>query len=400
MFKKTIAALAVAGAFGTMAAGAVYAADVTLYGVVDLGLKYSHVDADQSGVDAVDKLEMKSGSQSGSRFGIKGAEDVGNGLKVGFQLENGFDADTGSLGYNSRLFGREARLYLSGDFGEVAFGRMGTLGSGNGTYGLLGGMTPFGTSWGGSVENGTYFVGNARADNTVTYKTPTFAGFTAYAQYSFDMNTKQDTPLGQTEGKAAANRYYALGANYKVGSLDVTAVVDSYNWSNKIDTYGGTSRDLDDALTVTLGGSYDFGVAKAYLSGQYFDNMLANDATDAAGQKDTMDTYASFGSYFNGKAFKGYSVLAGMDAPVLGGKALFAVGYTDAKDADGSDTLGKTELSRYGASVGYTYDLSRRTNVYAVAAYYKDSVDKDAASSYQDHDPSTATIYAGIRHTF
>ena len=83
MFKKTIAALAVAGAFGTMAAGAVYAADVTLYGVVDLGLKYSHVDADQSGVDAVDKLEMKSGSQSGSRFGIKGAEDVGNGLKVG-----------------------------------------------------------------------------------------------------------------------------------------------------------------------------------------------------------------------------------------------------------------------------------------------------------------------------
>lgn len=41
MFKKTIAALAVAGAFGTMAAGAVYAADVTLYGVVDLGLKYS-----------------------------------------------------------------------------------------------------------------------------------------------------------------------------------------------------------------------------------------------------------------------------------------------------------------------------------------------------------------------
>ena len=73
MFKKPIAALAVAGAFGTMAAGAVYAADVTLYGVVDLGLKYSHVDADQSGVDAVDKLEMKSGSQSGSRFGIKGA---------------------------------------------------------------------------------------------------------------------------------------------------------------------------------------------------------------------------------------------------------------------------------------------------------------------------------------
>ena len=394
MFKKSLAALAVLGA----AAGYASAADVPLFGVVDTGLIYTHQSFDDSKEADVNKFSMDSGVSSASRFGLKGTEELGNGLKVGFQLENGFDADTGSLGYNSRLFGREARVYLSGDFGEVAFGRMGTLGSGNGTYGLLGGMTPFGTSWGGSVENGTYFVGNARADNTVTYKTPTFAGFTAYAQYSFDMNTKQDTPLGQTEGKASANRYYALGANYKVGSLDVTAVVDSYNWSNKINTYGGS--DVDDALTVTLGGSYDFGVAKAYLSGQYFDNMLANDATVAADQKDTMDTYASFGSYFNGKAFKGYSILAGMDAPVLGGKALFAVGYTDAKDADGSDALGKTELSRYGASVGYTYDLSRRTNVYAVAAYYKDSVDKDASSSHQDHDPSTATIYAGIRHTF
>lgn len=74
------------------------------------------------------------------------------------------------------------------------------------------------------------------------------------------MNTKQDTPLGQTEGKASANRYYALGANYKVGSLDVTAVVDSYNWSNKLNTYGGS--DVDDALTVTLGGSYDLALPR------------------------------------------------------------------------------------------------------------------------------------------
>ena len=402
MFKKTIAALAVAGAFGTMAAGAGYAADVTLYGVVDLGLKYSHVDADQSGVDAVDKLEMKSGSQSGSRFGIKGAEDVGNGLKVGFQLENGFDADTGSLGYNSRLFGREARVYLSGDFGEVAFGRMGTLGSGNGTYGLLGGMTPFGTSWGGSVENGTYFVGNARADNTVTYKTPTFAGFTAYAQYSFDMNTKQDTPLGQTEGKASANRYYALGANYKVGSLDVTAVVDSYNWSNKINTYGGS--DVDDALTVTLGGSYDFEVAKIFLSGQYFDNMIGNDKSQPGSDPvdaGKSDSFYSFSSYFdNQNPIEGYALQAGVSAPVAGGTAMFAVGYTDAEEANSEANQAKIEFKRIGTSVGYTYSLSKRTNLYGVAAYYRDSLKNEKNVAGADRDPSTVTVYAGIRHTF
>ena len=67
-----------------------------------MGLKYTHNDTDEQGADATDSLEMKSGSQSGSRFGLKGSEDLGNGLKVGFVLENGFDADTGSLGNDGR----------------------------------------------------------------------------------------------------------------------------------------------------------------------------------------------------------------------------------------------------------------------------------------------------------
>ena len=85
---------------------------------------------------------------AGSRFGLKGTEDLGNGLKIGFVLENGFSSDTGSFTQDNRLFGREAQLNLSGAFGTVAFGRMGSLASGNGTFGLLGSMSPFGTSWG------------------------------------------------------------------------------------------------------------------------------------------------------------------------------------------------------------------------------------------------------------
>ena len=127
--KKTLAALAVLGAFG---AGSAYAADVTVYGVVDLGLKYTHADSDKQGEDATDKLEMASGMQSGSRFGLKGTEDLGNGMKVGFVLENGFSADDGSLGNDGRLFGREAQVNLSGAFGEISFGRVGQLTSGNG----------------------------------------------------------------------------------------------------------------------------------------------------------------------------------------------------------------------------------------------------------------------------
>lgn len=108
--KKTLAALSVLGAF----AGSALAADVTLYGVIDTGLVFQHADADMQGVDTVDTFQMKSGVTAGSRFGLKGTEDLGNGLKIGFVLENGFSSDTGSFTQDNRLFGREAQLNLSG----------------------------------------------------------------------------------------------------------------------------------------------------------------------------------------------------------------------------------------------------------------------------------------------
>ena len=397
MFKKTLAAAALLGAF----AGSAVAADVTLYGVVDYGLQYTHVDSDKANTDAVDNFQLSSGNQSGARFGLKGSEDLGNGVKAGFHLENGFSADTGSLAQNSRLFGREARLFVNGAFGEVAFGRMGTLGSANGTYGILGNLSPFGASWVGAVEYSTYYVGGIRADNTVTYKTPTFAGVTVYAQYSFETNTKQEENLKATEGKASANRYYALGATYKAAGFDLAAVVDSYNWSS---TFTKKDADLDDGLSVTLGGSYDFEVAKVFLSGQYFDNMIGNDKSQPnsdpvdAGKS---DSFYSFSSYFdNQNPIEGYALQAGVSAPVAGGTAMFAVGYTDAEEANSEANQAKIEFKRIGTSVGYTYSLSKRTNLYGVAAYYRDSLKNEKNVAGADRDPSTVTVYAGIRHTF
>ena len=390
MFKKTLAAAALLGAF----AGSAVAADVMLYGVVDYGLQYTHVDSDKANTDAVDNFQLSSGNQSGARFGLKGSEDLGNGVKAGFHLENGFSADTGSLAQNSRLF-------VNGAFGEVAFGRMGTLGSANGTYGILGNLSPFGASWVGAVEYSTYYVGGIRADNTVTYKTPTFAGVTVYAQYSFETNTKQEENLKATEGKASANRYYALGATYKAAGFDLAAVVDSYNWSS---TFTKKDADLDDGLSVTLGGSYDFEVAKIFLSGQYFDNMIGNDKSQPGSDPvdaGKSDSFYSFSSYFdNQNPIEGYALQAGVSAPVAGGTAMFAVGYTDAEEANSEANQAKIEFKRIGTSVGYTYSLSKRTNLYGVAAYYRDSLKNEKNVAGADRDPSTVTVYAGIRHTF
>lgn len=112
--KKSLTALAVLSMF----AGASMAAAVTMYGVIDTGFQYSNVD---DGVSSdVSTFAMATGTNSTSRFGLKGSDDLGNGLKLGFVLENGFDSDDGELGNGGRLFGREALVYLDGAWARLA----------------------------------------------------------------------------------------------------------------------------------------------------------------------------------------------------------------------------------------------------------------------------------------
>ena len=83
MFKKTLAAVAVLGAF----AGSAFAANVTMYGIVDTGLGFTSKDKGYG--EEVNTFDMRSGQNSATRLGLKGEEDLGNGVKVGFVLENG-----------------------------------------------------------------------------------------------------------------------------------------------------------------------------------------------------------------------------------------------------------------------------------------------------------------------
>ncbi len=177
--KKTLAAVAVLGAF----AGSALAADVQLYGIVDTGVGYNHVDADGFGQDK-DSFGMQSGQASGSRFGFKGTEDLGNGLTVGFILENGIKTDTGVD--DGVMFNRESSLFLEGGFGKVAFGRIGSLNNGQSSWAKVGMISAFGTSdWGGySAQVGNIMATASQWDNMIAYQTPDFAGFKVYAQYA------------------------------------------------------------------------------------------------------------------------------------------------------------------------------------------------------------------------
>ena len=379
--KKTLAALAVLGAF----AGSAVAADVTLYGLVDYGFNYQHNDLDQPNVDATDNFEMRSGMNSGSRFGLKGTEDLGNGYKIGFVLENGFDADTGSLGNGGRIFGRESQVYIQGAWGTLSFGRVGQLASANGSYSLLGKASPFSGGWGDSV--GQKFVmatGFDRYDNTVTYVTPDFAGFKVHAQYSFKNNGKDGAG---DEGKSSADRYYAIGATYESQNLYVVGIVDSINYSDGNQWIAGSTNPTDDQITATLGAAYDFGFMKLYGEGQYFKHASAVGASVVNAKKVGYTLGEDNG-------WEGYGLILAASTPVLGGTAKAQLGYLDAEGCNTSDI----ELSRWNVSVGYDYALSKRTSVYTAAAYMRDDIQygKDADS----FNPSSVEVMAGLIHKF
>lgn len=379
MFKKSLAAAAILGAF----VGSAFAADVTLYGLVDYGFSYQNK-SPVAGKDT-DSFQMKSGQNSGSRFGLKGEEDLGNGLAVGFVLENGFDADTGALGNGGRLFGRESQAYIKGDFGTVSFGRMGQLVSGNGTYGLFGSaVSPFSTGW-GDVGGHSQVMGSSfeRFDNMITYKTPDFGGFTVYAQYSFDnnsLNDKNSTEAGTqhgSEGKTTVDRYYGIAAQYKAGNLMIVGAVDSMNWAQP----EAGEDNLDDSLSVNLAGTYDFGVAKVYAYGQYFQD------------------YKSAGKvikFENKGGVDGYGINLGVDVPAFGGTAKAAVAYGDFEQTHNS----AMDMKTYQVTLGYTYNLSKRTFFYTAADYIK----ADYAKAYEDANKTDVEnvyeVNAGLVHKF
>ena len=389
--KKTLAAVAVLGAF----AGSALAADVQLYGIVDMGLNYTHIDGDGAYED-MDSFSMKSGQQSGSRWGIKGTEDLGNGLTVGFVLEDGFSADTGSEGTNP-MFDRESMLFLQGGFGKVAFGRIGSFNQGQGSFSKIGMLTPFGTSFGDyAAQAGNVFASSTRYDNSIVYETPNFAGFQVTAMYSMG-NTGDDG----VENESSSERYYGIAATYKNGPAAAYLAIDSTNYKSWGETHGS---DMEDAMTVTLGGSWDFEVVKAYIGAQYFDEVkvsslggiIDNNAysvKDAAG-KVTFSTA-------NLKV-TGYSVLIGADAPLAGGKLMAAAAYMDGEQSDFEEDYGsgKFDFTRWVISAGYDYPLSKRTNVYAVASYMDDELEGKGTNNGTDWNPSAYTFMVGMRHKF
>jgi predicted porin len=196
---------------------------VTLYGIVDTGVEYvSHASSTGGGVVRVPSIT----GTVPSRWGLRGAEDLGGGYKAVFDLESGFNVRGGDSGQGGRLFGRQAWTGISGPFGTLTFGRQYTM-----TYLALLENDILGPAIYGSASLDNY-IPNARSDNTVAYRF-TVSGFSVGASYSFGRDSAgtgnspmQGTCAGQIPGDFRQCQQWSVMLKYDAPTFGVVASYD------------------------------------------------------------------------------------------------------------------------------------------------------------------------------
>lgn len=355
--KKSLIALAVLAASGA----AMAQSSVTLYGIVDAYVGQTSTTAATANAPKVKQTVVNSAGFNNSRWGLKGTEDLGNGLKANFVLEGGLATDTGA-GVGD-LFGRNANVGLSGGFGAVALGRQYTAydalrGATNNQYDSNFATT--GTVWNNGVRDYTN-----RASNSVSYTSPSFSGFSGAVVLGLGEN--------KTDGLKASKNYSAhlkyangpilVGYAHQVENTRTAAVAAAPGIVGGVLAIipATTASNTADRKYNLFAGSYDFGVAK--LTGGY----------NQAKQGNVED-----------KEFQ-----VGVNVPF--GAAAVSVGYARSK----SDITGANGNKGTGVSLLGTYDLSKRTRLYAGLASTKVEAISLSTDSYK-----TTTAGVGVRHAF
>ncbi|WP_323071810.1 porin [Mycetohabitans endofungorum] len=381
--KKTLMVAALSGMFTTAAHAQ---SSVTLYGLIDAGITYTNSQ------DGRSNWQETSGSVNGSRWGLRGAEDLGGGLKAIFTLENGFNIGNGGASQGGRLFGRQAFVGLASDqYGAVTLGRQY-----DSVVDYLGPLALTGTQYGGTQFAHPFDNDNLdnsfRVNNSVKYQSPNFDGFKFGALYGFSNQA----------GNFANNRAYSVGASYNYGPLNVAAAYLQLNNStpNAGDlslasfNKGGAVSDGITGLagrqrTWGAGLNYAFGPATA---GFVFTQTKLNNQFGVADSSDSFEGVASSDVRFNNYEVNGRYNLT----PALSVAGAYT--YTDGK-------LNGESPKWHQFSLQTAYALSKRTDVYLQGEYQKVVQSKTgftaeinglAPSSFDKQ----VAVTAGLRHRF
>jgi len=346
--KKSLIALAVLAASGASFAQS----SVTIYGLADVW--FGSVKTNDGSGTNKSVTQLSSGGVNTSRWGIKGSEDLGGGLKANFKLEQGFNIDTGTSGSSdgqtaTQTFSRESYVGLSGGFGEVRLGK--TWDAYDDVSGASDAMfdanalAPM-----KYVFKSTNYLSNPA--NQVYYATPTFGGFAGAVSYALAEDPRDGS-------STAANAKVSVSAfNVTYGAGPVAAQLGYQVQHSNV-------NGQDDQKFTRLGGSYDFGVVVGKLTYGHVSNV----------------------GYVQGSDAREYQI--GVDYPVTSALTLSA-SYAKSDD-DNSNGVFEQKRKAYG--IGAAYTLSKRTFLYTGYTFAK------GTQEFAD-DETTKALAFGVEHKF
>jgi predicted porin len=361
---------------------------VTLYGLIDAGISYVNNSKTATGHDNLFKYD--DGVAQGSRWGLRGTEDLGGGLKALFVLESGFNSGNGTLGQGGALFGRQAYVGLSKDgIGSLTFGRQYSF-----STDYLGGNY----STGGQTVAGNYAyhindvdqLTSSRINNAVKFSSANFAGLTFGAMYGFSNQAGAFAGSPTVGTTAGSSRAYSFGVNYANGPFGVGAAYTDIRFPAQ--STPAFSTAMANVTTGTVRDLRTFGVGGRY--------------TIAA---------ATLWALYTNTRFE----------PITGGTTTFAAyeagakyAFTPALTAGAGYTYMHLSNANRGhwnqADLSVDYALSKRTDVYALGIYQIASGHNAATGDVQAQIGSSTSYFntsgtgsdnqlafrVGIRHKF
>lgn len=350
--KKTLLSMAVLTCCGATSAYA--QSSVTLYGLIDEGFVYTNNVRTTGGGHS--RYALSSGNVNGSRWGLRGSEDLGGGLKAIFLLENGFTLSNGAFAQQGREFGRQAYVGLSSDqFGTVTLGRQY-----DSIVDYLGPMSLTGTGYGGFLATHPYDNDNLddsfRISNSVKFASANYNGLKFGGVYGFS----NSTGFNQNRAYSAGVSYTFAGFNMAAGYMQIN---NSLSGSTPASLTGAVSDAIISAARQRVyGGAINYAFGPAVVGVVFTQSRFEN-----AGQGATAGSVSAglpAGAYLrfnNYEANVRYSI-----TPAWNVSGEYT--YTQAREsgfAGGGDSSPKFHT----ASLMTSYSFSKRTDVYAQAVY-------------------------------
>lgn len=318
--KKNFFAAACGGLAALGCASAHAQSSVTFYGIVDAGIEY--VNRASQGAHAESAIREQSGNLAGSRWGLKGSEDLGGGYKAVFTLEGGYNVNTGGLGQSGRLFGRKAFVGLATPYGTLTLGRHQNL-----MYELMAryDALTFNPSYSAQSMD-SQFVN--RADNSVRYGLQAH-GVTFAALYSagYDATIANGANL---PGATKVGREMSAAVLYDRGPFSIGVTYDQLQGTSI-----ATQSNAQQRLLAGL--SYEIGPVKALAAVRWLNTRHADDPPSSM-------------LYWGGVVWQ-------VNVPFSVSASVY---HTQFRHPHGGPTMG---------AVLADYALSKRTDLYAEGAY-------------------------------